>query len=134
MWIFTKDGFYSAVEDRRDSGRVVVRTRSKDDVIRLAKILKVRAFRSSETADYPYRLYCSKTEWASYVTDVAEEIDYDNFKGAMEKRFNVDRMDQLHSVWEVMAGWWQQSYKTEEVQYEDEEDYSIAAVLRRMRR
>lgn len=104
MWIFTKDGFYSAVEDRNDAGKVIVRARSKDDIIRLAKKLKVKAYRSGERADYPYRLWASKLEWVEYIAIAATEIDYPNFKSEMEKHFSRDRMDQLHDVWAVMYG------------------------------
>lgn len=107
MWIFTKEGFYSAVEDRNDAGLVIVRARTRRDIVSLARRLEVRAFASAKGADYPYRLWASKLEWAEYLAQSAEEIDYPNFKSEMEKHFDSKRMDQLHEVWAVMAdfGW-----------------------------
>jgi hypothetical protein len=101
MWIFTKDGFFSAVENRDDNSMVLVRARTEDDARQLAEILANLVI-ESPNADYPYRIHCSKMEWADYVQRSALEIDYDNFKGAMSGIFGSNRMHQLHQVWAVM--------------------------------
>ena len=107
MWIFTKDGFFSAVENRDDKSQVMVRARNISDLGRLSTKLKTRWVRSSEWADYEFRLVCSKRRWGKYLAGEGEAIDYDNFKDAMaekyrESRHNWHRIEQLHDVWAVM--------------------------------
>lgn len=104
MWIFTADGFFSAVENREDKKQVVVRARSVYDIYSVSKKLKVPWKKSEYFSDYPYRLFCSKEAWADYVSGAALDIDYDNFKSRMATLFDSDRLCQLHEVWEVMGG------------------------------
>ena len=104
MWIFSKDGFFSTVEDKNDNRKVVVRARTQDDIERIAAKLKAKWIRSDVMADYEYRLWCSKVAFSEYVRDAALEIDYDNFKDALSKskRFDVNRLQQLSSVRSAM--------------------------------
>jgi hypothetical protein len=102
MWLFCTDGFFSAVENRNNSKEVIIRARSVSDVQTLSKVLGVPWNESDALADYPFRLTCSKTQWAKYLSEAANSIDYDNFKSAMEKSFDVSRMSQLHDVWRTM--------------------------------
>ena len=104
MWVFTKAGFFSAVEKRDAAAKLVVRARSRADIDALADRLKVVSVKSSEGADYPYRLECLKKAWGEYLNESANDIDYDNFKNAMADIFDSKRLEQLHGVWEVMAG------------------------------
>lgn len=127
MWTFTKDGFFSAVEDIKDHSRVVVRAREKADIVRLAKKIGVKPYKSGAYADYEYRLWAKKIDWAEYLAMSVTELDYPNFKDAMAKRFGAKRMDQLHTVWAVMAGYF--GVEKEDYYGEDEEE----AALRSMR-
>jgi len=104
MWVFTVDGFFSAVEHRDMPDRVMVRARTKYDIMRLGRALKLNKVQRTPKADYQYRLTCPKLVWAEYLMERAVEIDYPNFKAAMEKRTSYARMEQLHDVWAVMAG------------------------------
>lgn len=122
MWIFTKDGFFSAVEDRKDPLRVIVRARDKRDIVRLAERIGVKAYKSGENSDYEYRLWASKLRWAEYLSMSAARIDYSNFKDAMGRIFDSKRMEQLHTVWAVMAGYFGVE---EEKLYEEEDDAAL---------
>jgi hypothetical protein len=102
MWVFTKEGFFSAVENRNNREELIVRGRSTSDIQRLSNALGVPWKESDRFADYPVRLTCSKTLFAEYLSTSAYDIDYDNFKNAMENVFDASRMSQLHEVWRVM--------------------------------
>ena len=102
MWMFCKDGFFSAVENREDNEQVMVRARDERDIRALGSKLGVEWRESGPLADYPFRLVCTKVEWAKYLAEAAVDIDYDNFKDAMSTRFDRFRLEQLHEVWEVM--------------------------------
>jgi hypothetical protein len=80
MWIFTKDGFYSVVEDRNDPSVFLVRARIEGDIERLWPTAKVE--RNTGT-DYAYRARIHRTVVSKVLAETVEEIDYDNFKSAV---------------------------------------------------
>jgi hypothetical protein len=104
MWVFTVDGFFSAVSHIDQPDCVMVRARSKGDIVRLGRVIQVKKYRRTPKADYLYRLICLKTTWSAYLAKCALEIDYPNFKSKMEYLCSDYRREQLHDVWEVMAG------------------------------
>ena len=105
MWVFTVDGFFSAVSHIDKPDCVMVRARSKADIIRLGKVIQVKRGKRTPKADYPYRLICLKTTWSAYLAKCSLEIDYPNFKTEMDHHCTSYRMEQLHDVWAVMAGY-----------------------------
>ena len=84
MWLMTKLGFFSAVEDRDDKGGVIVRARCEQDIVNISYFLQMKdAWWQDDYADYAYRLRCSKAKWAGAVARMADDIDYDNFKNSI---------------------------------------------------
>lgn len=85
MWLFTKSGFFSAVQHREAPDLVIVRARWRKD---LQALLVANGnphgvvIHSSPCADYPYRATMKKETWARMVAAEAERVDYDNFKDA----------------------------------------------------
>lgn len=108
VWIFTKYGFFSAVCTREKNGtinpdRLKVRARRRSDLVALCKrfpnkLTGVRIF-TDEKADYRYRMFVSKRLWTDLLTELADEMDYDNFKGACAEE---EYHDSLTHVWSVM--------------------------------
>ncbi len=88
MWLITPYGFYSVVENTNDSQKqtVLVRSRNKEDLLNLSHFTKrpVCPFWMQD-ADYRYRIIMPKTEWAAIVAQMANEIDYPNFKNRAPK-------------------------------------------------
>jgi hypothetical protein len=108
MWIFTPFGFFSAVCGRRDGQvdetTIMVRAR-KDDHLQALKrrFLLEEAIQESIDTDYRYRIILSKTRWAHIVSELAQEIDYTNFKAKVaEASSDGDYESALHRVWSVM--------------------------------
>lgn len=99
MWIFCKDGFFSAVEHRSDDSKVMVRARLKRDITRLAKRFKAKVI-ELPNRDYAYRIVIDKTDWATYAANTAAEIDYDNFKNAVHD--GTARDHAYMRVWSAM--------------------------------
>lgn len=70
---------------------------------RLPSALKGQALRISRHTDYPYRFIISRDAWKTLATMLAEEINYNNFKGeCADVGGNEDYVHALHEVWEVM--------------------------------
>ena len=84
MWVMTKLGFFSAVENRDDKYALIVRPRCEQDIVNIAHALgKPLDWWEDQYADYGYRILCSKKEWADALAGLANDIDYDNFKSSI---------------------------------------------------
>ncbi|MBW7927602.1 MAG: hypothetical protein H3C58_05830 [Fimbriimonadaceae bacterium] len=116
MWLFTKHGFFSAVcawqgdgttHQPMDPDRVVVRARVQSHLEalkrRFPEQLGACDILSSPNRDYPYRIVVAKPEWTSVLAGLAEELDYDNFKGEVRRLEGSTPYERaLHKVWGVM--------------------------------
>jgi hypothetical protein len=117
MWIFTKYGFFSAVCARHGQGqagqpvdpnRVMIRARAIDHLRRLQTRCPVLAGAEvliSPNADYAFRMFLPKEDWATIMAQIALELDYDNFKAEVDryqKHAGADYTEALHEVWSVM--------------------------------
>ena len=92
MWLFTGDGFYSAVVDQSDRNEIVVRARAKDSLENLiSKLQYVWTNEDDETIictpdrDYPYRIFISRDTWANYLVDYVTDLEYTDFKSYCRK-------------------------------------------------
>lgn len=97
MWLFCKSGFYSAVLDRDDPSRMLVRSRFQGDLERLFPFASVE---HTPEADYPFRTFVPRSEWEIAVLSEAETIDYTNFKSAAHD--GTRRDGAYMSVWGAM--------------------------------
>jgi len=118
MWLFTKYGFYSAVCARQEDGkkhqpvdpkRMMIRARVREHLENLLErfpdeLAGAEILKSTDT-DYAFRLFMSKTAWATVVEKLAGETNYDNFKAAVghqQGTAGTGYLQALHDVWEVM--------------------------------
>ena len=77
-----------------------MRARSENDIRNLSDLIDAKPERGGGT-DYRWRLRCPKTEWASAVSTMANEIDYANFKSRIG-RDDPHRAHILSQVWDVL--------------------------------
>ena len=98
MWLFTPQGFISAVENRDNPETIMIRAQDPDHL---------RAMFPSETitettgSDYPARIFMDRYKFAAWLTVQAVDIDYDNFKGAIPHDATIYH-DACFGVWEQM--------------------------------
>lgn len=105
MWLATTRGFYSAVEDWDNDKVIRVRSRVRADLERLDDLVKggIRArIEKDVRADYLYRVELTRAEWMRVVALLAIEVDYPNFKTAVEKVQGPRRANIYHRVWAVL--------------------------------
>lgn len=105
MWIFSKAGFFSVVEDRADSDRIVVRARIRHDLhnLRAKYAPELSCVEVNYKRDYRYRAFISRAAWANAMSKMAMDLDYSNFKSMVDRTQGVDRHDLYTRVWGVMA-------------------------------
>lgn len=107
MWCMTKFGFFSAVEHRDDPNKVLIRARSRRDLLDLFNFAEYRGVGTEfseitatlDHADYPYRIEATKIAWATVLGAMVGDIDYDNFKTRIG-RTNKARAATYGKVWE----------------------------------
>ncbi len=100
MWVFTQDGFVSAVSNRNKDG-LVVRARDKAALDALAATSNVEIMKSPK-ADYPYRVFVSREDFRSWLNVGIEHLDYENFKAKVAKTRGPEYSQALHEVWVSM--------------------------------
>lgn len=107
MWIFTLDGFFSAVQKPEDvpGDKISVRVRAREDLVRLMERLKIRSkIIATPQADYPYRIVIGRDVWTRYVELMAQELTYPNFKQENKKIHGPGavRIHAMYEVWQTM--------------------------------
>ena len=106
MWVFTKIGFFSAVEHKARRGCIIVRARRREHLEALADKTGVSwKIESTPERDYPFRAEMSSASWALVLSTLAREIDYPNFKDAAKKGHSKHWREALLDVWGVMVNW-----------------------------
>lgn len=107
MWIFSRAGFFSAVQKGGRKGQeVCVRARVLEDLDRLRKLYwpEMGVVQRSQNTDYPYRVFVSHGTWAKVCEAMARDIDYSNFKDMVAKEQGYERAHLYGDVWSVMYG------------------------------
>jgi len=106
MWIFTREGFFSAVnDDYCKQDELMIRARVKEDLLRLAKFLCIKKPKilTIKIADYRFRMKVKRSEWAGYCADSANNIDYSNVKGNIVD-CDPKRSKSYMAVWAALYG------------------------------
>lgn len=110
MWIFSTNGFFSAVEDGQIRGNILVRFRDPSHAEAfLATVYRGRSGRrvkireTPPPADYRWKLSITRDQFSDTLARMALGIDYNNFKGACGRRKpSPYKHATLASVWDVM--------------------------------
>lgn len=99
MWIFTKAGFFSVVQDRDNPDMLLLRSRKRLDLENLCQIAKVEDdIWNDPQADYPWRMRIEKEEFSRVAGEMVFDINYDNFKNTIARQ-NPNRAVTYAQVW-----------------------------------
>lgn len=98
MWIFTTQGFISAVY--KDNA-VQIRARDKKSLTQLSAHSGA-TITHTPLADYPYRLATSRELFAAWLANQAQVLGYPNFKSEVELVRGSKFVRPLHKVWSAM--------------------------------
>ena len=98
MWLFTNTGFVSAVSNGKD---LMVRARDKESLMPIAESAKTEII-STPQNDYPYRVIVTHDFFAKWVSHMASDITYKNFKSEVADTRGYGFAKPLNKVWSVM--------------------------------
>ena len=138
MWVFTTDGFFSAVQFDSEKEIIQVRSRAEDNLVRLIKRLQGLGYSKEDIIctpdrDYPWRIMMKREDWARYLSDYAtDDLWYTDFKSSL--RFGTghsdpQRLQALAEVWGVMYDRYEDRPTRDEVEFT-----KTAAIWNRMGR
>src|SRR5215813_3564765 len=106
MWLFTKYGFYSVVEDRFNKDKVMVRARSRQHLVALQNLnavsLKGCKIARTDSADYRFRMRMTKSQWRLCHERLVETLTYRNYKDEAKKLRDKDFDLALGEIWAIM--------------------------------
>jgi acetyl-CoA carboxylase beta subunit len=106
MWLFTKYGFYSIVQDEKDKSIFKVRARKKADLQELqSNVPEVSdcSIHQDLKADYRFRIFINSNQFQSLMLHLSNSLDYNNFKDSIYRNESQkDKLDCYHQVWDVM--------------------------------
>jgi len=101
MWVFTKHGALSVVQDWKTPKYLWIRTRSRDHLVAFLEALPLARRRITATPnnDYAFRAKLTRGELQGAMAKVLRDIDYTNFKGALKPGpYN----NACHKVWSAL--------------------------------
>lgn len=113
MWLFTRQGFFSAVQDDYcNEGELMIRARIIGDLEHLLDKLGIDGdILILKNADYRYRVKLTVEQWTSYAASEATSIDYPNFKNTIVSEGEHGRASAYMRCWEAMYQFQEASVK-----------------------
>jgi hypothetical protein len=98
MWLFTNTGFVSAVSNGKD---LMVRARDKESLAPIAESARTEVI-STPQNDYPYRVIVTHEFFAKWLSHMASNITYKNFKSEVAATRGHEFAHPLIKVWSAM--------------------------------
>ena len=100
MWILTPVGFFSVVQKEGDA-KLSVRARVRSDLEDLTEqyLPHIKSIKEGGHTDYPYRIFVSHTDWSNALGQIANDINYPNFKRKIKSKQGPIRSKIYGSVW-----------------------------------
>jgi hypothetical protein len=104
VWLFTKTGYFSVVQDRDDASVLHIRARFREDLERLKKdYAPGLAIHHTPRADYAYRGTLTRQQYVMVVAALAANVDYPNFKDKVTEEQGRERHNLYMDVWTTMS-------------------------------
>lgn len=101
MWVFTQDGFISAVDNGHVPGKLTVRARDRESLSLLSDITGEEIHKMQQT-DYPYRVFVTREQFSNFLTAHVETMDYRNFKSRVYATRGDKYAHACSDVWGTM--------------------------------
>jgi 8-oxo-dGTP pyrophosphatase MutT (NUDIX family) len=106
MWLITPTGFFSVVCKPGDmkAGTLTIRARVQLDLetLREQYLPSLGPTTKNAGTDYPYRAKAKRSEVASALAQMIQQLNYDNFKNEVAEKQGPDRAEAYHEVWKLL--------------------------------
>lgn len=101
MWVFTQDGFISAVDNKVKPGLLAVRARDRQSLEALSEMAGSE-IEFTPRRDYQYRTYVSREMLEDFIKLSIETLDYPNFKDRLYVSRGAQFAHAAGNVWTSM--------------------------------
>lgn len=101
MWVFTQDGYVSAVASDKDRDKLVVRARDRESLEMLSEMTGQELV-ELPGRDYEYRLFVDRGVFNEWLLVQADGVDYTNFKNRIWQTRGDVFHDACSAVWGAM--------------------------------
>lgn len=103
MWLATKYGFYSIVQN--EQGAYYIRARVRKDLQNLLEASGLEVgLHSWSPADYHYRIMIGPKDLLKVILTLTATLDYPDFKNCVTKQADQrDKLDAYDQMWAMMA-------------------------------
>ncbi|NBU32269.1 MAG: hypothetical protein EBS36_03755 [Actinobacteria bacterium] len=101
MWVFTQNGFLSAVRTANGSPEFKVRSRDRQALQGLAQYAEVEII-ATPYADYPYRVIVDELLLGGYLLNELATADYTNYKDRVQVLRGKQYAQACAKVWSTM--------------------------------
>lgn len=102
MWLYSEDGFLSAVCEK-GTDRIMVRARRRKDIDALGTLVEVPVqIVETPKNDYPYRFFVTRDEFAGILARLVADMTYTNFKSGVHGRYPSDVLWGVYTATEKM--------------------------------
>lgn len=101
MWIAMTDGFFSIVEHKEDTGKLLVRARLRGNLEHVFGVAMKRegvGVSVDEGTDYRFRTVLSRASVVAVIASELSGLDYTNFKGSVD---NTRLGNMYGQIWNV---------------------------------
>ena len=114
MLLSNDDGFFSTVQDYKDSDRVYVRGRSETDIEAFVTVAREATSQDAWDAeilhtpnrDYSWRVHTPRGVWADYLVAKVTDLGYGNFKNHCAERWMEEDRDSTFERLELLNDAW----------------------------
>ena len=106
MWVFSKEGFFSVVCKECHENEVLIRTKCKEDLIKMFQKLddEPRIIKKEE-GNYKFRTILKKETWVKYLSGCVFDLNYKKVKENIVSEDDKARKVAYNSVWSTMYNW-----------------------------
>jgi hypothetical protein len=101
MWVFSQDGFISAVDNGVKPGYLAVRARDRQSLVPLSEMAEAE-IEFTPNRDYQYRVYVTRAMFQDFMNLSIETLDYGNFKDRLKVSRGKVFAHAAGSVWATM--------------------------------
>lgn len=101
MWIFTQDGFVSAVRKDSKPDELTVRAREVKSLLTLAAMARTE-IKTHAFTDYPYRIIVHEDIFKLWLSKSVDNLHYPNFKNQVALTRGKKFANALGQVWVAM--------------------------------
>jgi hypothetical protein len=106
MWVFTKDGFFTAVSSQCQKDELMIKANSRKDLEKLLlNITDQPPIQESREPGYRFHLILPKTSWIRYLSNYVERLDYETVRDNIVTRNDTARHEAYQAVWTTMHNW-----------------------------